>query len=192
MEPMAAETESVELGDRVRAAGRVDMEFKTALAALRHYLENLLAAFSYAVSSRDDHHLGELIGGVEVRLKGCTTCSRSWPSAQQVISWFSLGAAPRRQTVTNLIFTSRRASYSTAPSIRIGKQHSSPAVLRLGPTTADSRPDLRYGSGSNTPRVEFQIAHMLAQDLAALLQLIPGFRTTETPPTWLRLGDPPI
>ena len=97
MEPMAAETESVHLGDRVLAATRADMEFKTALPALRHYLDNLLAAFSYAVSSRDDHHLGELIGGVEVRLKGCTTCSRSLPSAKQIISWFSLGATPRRQ-----------------------------------------------------------------------------------------------
>ncbi|MEO5314721.1 hypothetical protein PV772_11475 [Pseudarthrobacter sp. CC12] len=89
-------------GGSVLNAARADMEFKTSLPALRHYLENLLAAFAHAVVSRDDQYLDGLMKGVTVRLEGCLACTGSRPGGAPIISWFSVGSVSRRQTVTNL------------------------------------------------------------------------------------------
>jgi hypothetical protein len=78
------------------------MEFETSLPALRHYLENLLAAFTHAIVSQDDQYLGELMKRVTVGLEGCPACTSSRPGPGQIISWFGVGAASRRQTITNL------------------------------------------------------------------------------------------
>src|SRR4051812_44837491 len=90
-----------QLDGGVLDAARADMEFNTSLPAIRHYLENLLAAFTYAVFSLDDRYVGELMNGVAVRLEGCPGCSSSKPSPEKIISWFSVGARSRRQTITN-------------------------------------------------------------------------------------------
>lgn len=89
-------------GGSVLEAARADMEFETSLPALRHYLENLLGAFAHAVVSQDDEYLGELMKGVTVGLEGCPACTSSRPSSRQISSWFIVGTAVKRQTLTNL------------------------------------------------------------------------------------------
>lgn len=60
--PSAAENTLLEeRATAIRAAARTDMEFRSAAAVPRHHVENLLAAFSFAICRRDAAQLGELI-----------------------------------------------------------------------------------------------------------------------------------
>lgn len=102
VEPRTPDVVPVSLGDHIFAAARADMEFQNTLAALRHYLENLLAAFSYAVCSRDTGRLGQLIKGVSISLHGCPECHPGSPGPEQIISWFGHTAPIMRQTITNI------------------------------------------------------------------------------------------
>jgi len=83
------------------AAARADMEFETSLPALRHYLENRLAAFAHAVASQDCQSLAEVVRGVAVRMEGCPVCTGSIVGARQIVSWFGVGPSSW-QTVHNL------------------------------------------------------------------------------------------
>lgn len=83
------------------SAARADMEFNSTLPAARHYVENLLAAFSHAVCSRNASCLRELTQRVAVGLGG--RASRPGPhDPEQIIAWFGHTAPATTQVITNL------------------------------------------------------------------------------------------
>lgn len=98
--PQALVFPAVFTADVFSAAG-VDMEFNSALPAARHYLENLLAAFSLAVCSRDKPRLSELTRSVAIGLGGPMGRPGAM-SADQIIAWFAHPASRTTQTITNL------------------------------------------------------------------------------------------
>lgn len=135
MQPVTADAHSKNVGDQILAAASSDMEFTNPLPVLRHYLENLLAAFSHAICTRNTQYIDEMTGLVDVRLEGCPQCSNSSPTPGQLISWFGHGATPMRQTVTNLsiqyvgdsvLYSAQYQDWETAPQPRcmaIGTYH---------------------------------------------------------------------
>lgn len=85
----------------VFSAARADMEVHTALPAARHYLENLLAAFSNAICDRDVARLGELTRSVSIGLGG-PVADPGVTDADRIIRWFAQKAVLTAQTITNL------------------------------------------------------------------------------------------
>jgi len=83
------------------SAARADMEFNSTLPAARHYVENLLAAFSHAVCSRQASRLRELTQCVAVGLGGLASCPGSH-TPEQIIAWFGHMAPATTQVITNL------------------------------------------------------------------------------------------
>jgi hypothetical protein len=83
------------------SAARADMEFNSTLPEARHYVENLLTAFSHAVCSRNTSLLGELTQHVAVGL-GTPATLPGPRDPGQIIDWFAHSAPTTTQIVTNL------------------------------------------------------------------------------------------
>lgn len=96
---MIDETRST-IAEHAYLAARADMEFRTNLTAARHYVENLLTAFSYAVCSRNALMLTGLTGTVAVSLDGDLQSGES--KSERIIEWFAHSGLPTIQTITNI------------------------------------------------------------------------------------------
>ena len=77
-----------------------DMEFRSSLPAARHYVENLLAAFSAAVGTTDTAKLIQLLQGVDIRVDGRELQPGQGP--EQVVSQFSPEGHPSLIVTNNL------------------------------------------------------------------------------------------
>lgn len=84
------------------AAARGDMEYRTALPAARHYIENLLAAFSHAVCTRDTGHLGELTKGTSISLEGPRASVSDPNDPKQIMAWFGSASSVTTQLISNM------------------------------------------------------------------------------------------
>lgn len=92
--------EPTDIAQHIYAAARVDMEFQNNLASARHYVENLLNAFSQAVCTRNEPALEELVRSVAIGLAGDTSRSRATP--ERIIGWFGHTNAIAAQTISNI------------------------------------------------------------------------------------------
>lgn len=79
-----------ELSDRIYSAARQDLEFRSSLVVARHHLENLLAAFSHAVVTRDEDSLTTILRTTQVSVGAVKHASETL-GARNVIDWFAPG-----------------------------------------------------------------------------------------------------
>lgn len=77
-----------ELSDRIYSAARQDLEFKSSLAVARHHIENLLAAFSHAVATRDEDSLTTIIRATRISVEEAEYASEGL-GARSVIDWLA-------------------------------------------------------------------------------------------------------
>lgn len=88
LRPLTALDIPIELSDRIYSAARQDLEFKSSLAVARHHIENLLAAFSHAVATRDEDSLATIIRTTRISVEEAELASEVL-GARCVIDWLA-------------------------------------------------------------------------------------------------------
>jgi hypothetical protein len=86
--PLTALDIPTELSDRIYSAARQALEFKSSLVVARHHMENLLAAFSHAVATRDEDSLATIIRTTRISVEEAKHASEVL-GARNVIDWFA-------------------------------------------------------------------------------------------------------
>lgn len=77
-----------EVSERLHLAAQQDLEFKSSLAVARHHIENLLAAFSHAVATRDEDSLAMITHTTRISVQRTNQASKGL-DVRRIIDWLA-------------------------------------------------------------------------------------------------------